>query len=114
MGGGKNFLVSAAGLSILGNGIFWWKAKTKRLFSQCRLEILVFSTQLCELLPLYPYLWINSPPFPLSCVNKYPAYTYTVCKGGGYGVLGLRQINTCRKVPLHVNFLDDDILHCLL
>jgi hypothetical protein len=38
MGGGKNFLVSAAGLSILGNGIFWWKAKTKRLFSQCRLQ----------------------------------------------------------------------------
>ncbi len=27
-----------------------------------------------------------------------------VCKGGGgYGVLGLRQINTCRKVPLKVN-----------
>jgi hypothetical protein len=25
--------------------------------------------------------------------------------GGGYGVLGLRQINTCRKVPLQVNFL---------
>jgi hypothetical protein len=37
MGGGKNFLVSAAGFSILGNGIFWWKAKTKRLFSQCNL-----------------------------------------------------------------------------
>jgi hypothetical protein len=36
MGGGKNFMVTAAGLSILGNGIFWWKAKTKRLFSQCR------------------------------------------------------------------------------
>jgi hypothetical protein len=35
MGGGKNFLVSAAGFSILGNGIFWWKAETKRLFSQC-------------------------------------------------------------------------------
>jgi hypothetical protein len=31
-----------------------------------------------------------------------------------YGVLGLRQINTCRKGPLRVNFLDDDILHCLL
>ncbi len=33
-------------------------------------------------------------------------YTYTVCKGGGegYGVLGPRQINTCRKVPLEVNF----------
>jgi hypothetical protein len=30
---------------------------------------------------------------------------------GGYGVLGLRQINTCRKVPLQVNFLDNDIWH---
>jgi len=31
---------------------------------------------------------------------------------GGYGVLGIRQINTCRKVPLHMSiFLDDDILH---
>ncbi len=34
-----------------------------------------------------PSLWFNS----------------TVCKGG-YGVLGLRQINTCRKVLLQVNF----------
>ncbi len=25
--------------------------------------------------------------------------------GGGYGVLGLRQINTCRKVPSLVKFL---------
>jgi hypothetical protein len=25
------------------------------------------------------------------------------------GILGLRQINTCRKVPLQVNFLDEDI-----
>ncbi len=41
------------------------------------------------------------PPFP--CENKYTVYTYTVC-GGGYGVLGLRQINTFRKVPLQVNF----------
>jgi hypothetical protein len=30
------------------------------------------------------------------------------------GVLGLRQINTCRTVPLKINFLDDEILHCLL
>ncbi len=29
-------------------------------------------------------------------------------------VLGLRQMNTCRKIPLPVKFLDDDILHCLL
>jgi hypothetical protein len=55
--------------------------------------MLVFSTQLCELLPLSP----------LPCVNKYTVYTYTVCKGG-YGVLGLRQIITCGKVPLKVNF----------
>jgi hypothetical protein len=47
-------------------------------------------------------------------LNKY-IYMYTVCiRWGGYRVLGLRQINTCRKVPLQVNFLDDDILHCLL
>jgi hypothetical protein len=39
-------------------------------------------------------------PPPLPCVNK-----YTVCKGGGwYRVLGLRQINSCRKVPLQVKF----------
>jgi hypothetical protein len=39
--------------------------------------ILVFSTQLCELLPLLLSLWFNSSP-PLSCVNKYTVYTYTV------------------------------------
>jgi hypothetical protein len=33
--------------------------------------------------------------------TSYTVYTYTVCKGGGYGVLGLRQIKTCRKVLLH-------------
>ena len=70
-----------------------------------RLEIqsvmLVFSTQLCEMLSLSPSLSI--------------LYTCIQCvRGGGYGVLGLRQINTCRKAPLQVNFLDDDILHCLL
>ncbi len=63
--------------------------------------------QLCELLcaPL---------PFSLVQVSSYPhfpvwtsiLYTRIVCKGGGRGdgVLGLRQINTCRKVPLQVNF----------
>ncbi len=46
---------------------------------------------------------VQLPPPPR--VNKYIVYTYTVCNGGrGYGVLGLRQINTCRKVPLLVNF----------
>ncbi len=41
-----------------------------------------------------------SPPLP--CVKS--VYMFTVCKGGGYGGLGLRQINNWRKVPLHVNF----------
>ncbi len=43
---------------------------------------------------------VHSPP-PPPC-DKFYTYTYTVCKGGGYGVLGLRQINTCREVPLLV------------
>ncbi len=51
-------------------------------------------------------------PFPLPCVNKYIVYTYTVYWGDG--VLGLRQINICRRVSLWVSFLDDDILHCFL
>ncbi len=29
------------------------------------------------------------PPSLLPCGNKNTVYTYTVCKGGGYGVLGL-------------------------
>jgi hypothetical protein len=36
--------------------------------------------------------------------SLYTAYS-TVCKGGGgYGVMGFRQIKTCRKVPLQVHF----------
>ncbi len=72
-----------------------------------RLEIqqvmLVFSTQYCEMLPLFPSLCSNPPPSPLPCVNKYTVHTYTVCKRGN-GVLGFRQINTCRKVPSQLNF----------
>ncbi len=64
--------------------------------------MLVFLTQLCKLLSLAPSLWFNSPPLP--GVNKYTKYTYIVCKGEGYEVLGLRQINNCRKVHLQVNF----------
>jgi len=69
-------------------------------------HMLVFLTQLCELLTLQSSLWFNSsPPHPLPCVNKYKVCIhYTVCKRG------LRQINTCRKVPLQVIFLNDNIL----
>jgi hypothetical protein len=34
--------------------------------------------------------------------------------GGGIRFLASDRKNTCRKVPLQVNFLDDDFLHCLL
>jgi hypothetical protein len=59
-----------------------------------RLEIqsvlLVFSTQLCELLLLFILLSGSTlHTSHLSCVNKYTVYTYTVCNGG-YGVLGLK------------------------
>ncbi len=39
--------------------------------------MLVFSTQLCELLPLQPFIWFSSPT-PLPCVNKYTVHSYTV------------------------------------
>ncbi len=57
-------------------------------------------------------------PPPSMCEWVFCIHLYcTVFKGGGgrYGILGLIQINTCRKVPLQINFLDNDIiLHCLL
>ncbi len=52
-------------------------------------------------------LLVQTPPPPLPYFNNYTVKTYTVCFGGGGG---LRQINTCLKVPLQFNFLDDDIL----
>jgi hypothetical protein len=74
--------------------------------------VLVFSTQLCELLPLLPSLWYKSLPLPPSlCEQVYCIHVYSVYGGGGgHWVLGLRQINTCSEVPLNVNFLDDDNL----
>jgi len=82
------------------------KGTLRQLFIRVyRLDIhsvkLIFSTQLCELLPLQPSLWFNSTQ-PPPCVNKCTVYI------GREG--GLRQINTYRKVPLLVNFFDDDIL----
>jgi hypothetical protein len=60
-----------------------------------RLEIksvmLVFSTQLCQLLPLSPFLWFNSllPPSMCEYVHRlyvqYTLYTYSMYKGGGMG-----------------------------
>ncbi len=45
-------------------------------------------------------IWLDSEPTKLLDHHKQKPR-----RGGG-----LKQINTCRKVPLHVNFLDDDIL----
>ncbi len=79
-----------------------------------RLEIqsvmLIWSTQLCELLPLFPSLWFNSlpSPFPVG-VGISILYTRIQCvRGGGVWFSGT-DIH-----PLQVNFLDDHILNCLL
>jgi hypothetical protein len=65
-----------------------------------RLEILA----LYSVAPL-PFYLIQLSPLPPPCMNKYIycMHLYSV-KGGGYGVLSLTQINTCRKVPLQVNY----------
>ncbi len=94
---------------------------------------MVFTTKLCELMLLYPSLWFNTPRFP---VSKYSIYrqcvvlspvgdhilqefntrfrTYQIStpppnKNLG-GEAAFRKINTCRKIPLQANFLDDNIL----
>ncbi len=43
------------------------------------------------------------------CLTRFRTYKQKPGRGAG-----LREIETFRKVPLQVNFLDDDILHCLL
>ncbi len=58
--------------------------------------MLVFSAQLCDLLPT-SVVHLTPPP-TLPCV-KSVLFTRIQCVKGGYGVLGLRQINTYRKVP---------------
>jgi hypothetical protein len=111
--------------------------------------VLVFSIQLCELLPLLTFSGSPPPPPPhpklkysinrqcvagrgwgemLSCVGDDILQefntlfltrfrTYKIARppqkiprrGGGF-----RQINTCYKVPLQVNFFYNDICHCFL
>ena len=68
--------------------ILTFKGTFRQVFIRVyRLEIqsvmLVFSTQLCELLPLLPSLWFNCPPFP---VSKYSIYRQCVA-GRGWGLL---------------------------
>jgi hypothetical protein len=80
--------------------------------------MLVLSTQLCELLPLYPSLWFNFPPSSSLPLCQSTGYTENVWMGGGGGLLStvgdhiLQEFNTLyltrfrttyRKVPLQVN-----------
>ncbi len=58
-------------------------------------------------------LSVSTPP-PLPCVNKLTVYTYTVCNGGGGCGSGPQTDKHLPQSPLKVNFLDDDILLCLL
>jgi hypothetical protein len=78
--------------------------------------MLVFSTQLWDLystLMCCPFfcpspLLSSSTPLPPPCVIKYTVYKYAVCKGGGgYEVLGLRQINHLPLSPYTDQFLGD-------
>ena len=48
-----------------------WQAFIRVYRLEIQSVMLVFSTQLFDLLPFSPSLWLNSPPSP------------TVCKGGG-------------------------------
>ncbi len=67
-----------------------------------RLEIwsvmLVFLTHFVNCRPSNLLTGSTLPP----CVNS--STLCIQCVKGGYGVLGLRQINTCCKVPIQVNF----------
>ncbi len=51
-------MVSTAGFSVLNTGIFWREAKTKMLFSQCRINL-----RQSDLLRFIVSLDINSTPF---------------------------------------------------
>ncbi len=48
--------------------------------------------------------YVVQSPSPTPCVNKYAVYINSVKGGGGYGVLAFRQMNTCFRVLLQVNF----------
>jgi hypothetical protein len=86
------------------------KRPVKGLCGRCFLELVFFEPALQTVAPL-TFSLIQLSPLPF--VNKYlyTLYTYTMC--GGYGVLGMRQINTCQS-PIKGQFFVDDILLCCL
>jgi hypothetical protein len=66
-------------------------------------------TLLCCPSPLLSGSTFPHPPLP--CINKYTARIQWV-RMVGMGFWASVLIITCRKVPLQVNILDDDILLC--
>ncbi len=64
-----------------------WNGTLRQMFIrvyilEIQLVMLVFSTQLCELLPLSPSLWFNSPPFPVWISILYTHIQYARGRGG--------------------------------
>ncbi len=57
----------------------------------------VFSNQLCELLPLKPSHWFNSPAPPSLCQSK--VYLDSVWLGGGAGVLSPVRDHILQEFP---------------
>ncbi len=53
-------------------------------------------------------VFIKDNPPPLSCVNKYTVYTYTVCVGVGV------QGSSGPRTDKHIYLYDDILLWCLL
>jgi hypothetical protein len=72
----------------------------------------IFDPALLTVAPL-TFSLVQLPP-PLPCLNKYTVYTFIVCQGGGEWSSGPQTDKHLPHNPLQVNFLRDDILHCLL
>jgi hypothetical protein len=66
--------------------------------NQVRIGFSYRPASLCCLATQFQTRFLESIPRPIA------GHVYSVYGGVGYGVLRLRQINTCRKVPLQVNF----------
>ncbi len=61
-------------------------SKNINLYRDFAAVMLIFSTQLCELLPLSLLFSVSTQsPSPLPCMNNCTVYKYTVCKEA-YGV----------------------------
>jgi hypothetical protein len=72
---------------------------------------MVFSTQLCENVAHLTFSIVTSNAPPLPYVNKYPIYTYTVCRVGGGGMGGEWTDKHLPQCPFIDNlFLDYHIL----